>query len=110
MICAGDIPEVRATVLVAGGQRLAVRAERHRIDTFAAWIDDGIDQLAGSGFPQVSAAVPVTGSHHRGVRAERHRKDLRTAPAKHGGLASGASVPQIDITVLIAGPQRLAVT
>ena len=62
-------------VVAAGGQGLAVRAERHRVDGVGVAGERGADLPVAGHVPQPHRAVAAAAGQGLAVRAERHRVD-----------------------------------
>ena len=103
----GDVPQVGAAVVIAGGER-AARPEGHRIHARARGISEGGDDFPGGGVPQVRMAVVIAGGK-RAARPEGHRIHARASGiSKSGDDFPGGGVPQVRMAVVIAGGKRAA--
>src|SRR5262249_4376014 len=90
----GSLPQPDAAIVAAGGQGLAARAERHRVNAGVAVDEPPADRAVGGHLPQPDAAIVAAGGQGLAVRAERHRVKAGVAggepPADRAG---GGGVP-----------------
>src|SRR5262249_59303248 len=84
---------VGAAVTVAGGQGLAVRAERHGVDSAVVAGEGAADLLAGGHIPQPDAAIAEAAGQGLAVPADGHRGTAVVAGEGGGALPASGRRP-----------------
>src|SRR5206468_2723002 len=75
----GHIPDAEGAILAAGGQRLAVGAERDRLDVVGVSLQEFV-LLASLHGPEADGAVPTARGEHPPVRREGDAGDTVLVP------------------------------
>src|SRR5206468_1973357 len=105
---AAGLPDARRAIAAAGGDGLAARRERDRLDPFLLSLE--LTQLAaGLDFPESDGAVAAAGEDRRAVGREGDGAHLALMPAELTQFLAGGGVPETHDAVPAAGGDGLAV-